>query len=90
MSYKFDRKKIKTAGRGKPIGADPKRSDALPNSLVMRVMQDSEAEKEAVAARKNERYRSLLNTLTPAAVDDSVRETLEVLRSRDGLRKQVN
>lgn len=42
----------------------------------------TEAEKEAVAARKNERYRSLLNTLTPAAVDDSVRETLEVLRSR--------
>ena len=42
----------------------------------------TESEKEAVAARKNERYRSLLNTLTPAAVDDSVRETLEVLRSR--------
>ncbi len=42
----------------------------------------TEAEKEAVAERKNERYRSLLNTLTPAAVDDSVRETLEVLRSR--------
>lgn len=42
----------------------------------------SPEEKEAVAARKNERYRALLLTLTPAAVSAQVRETLDALRKR--------
>lgn len=41
-----------------------------------------EEEKIAVATRKNERFRSLLMTLTPSFVDDSVRVTLEKLRSQ--------
>ncbi len=41
-----------------------------------------EEEKVAVATRKNERFRTLLMTLTPSFVDDSVRLTLEKLRSQ--------
>ena len=47
MDYKFDKKKIKAAGSGEQTGLDPERHASLPNSLIMRVMQDSEAEKEA-------------------------------------------
>lgn len=47
MGYKYDKKKIKSAGSSKQIGSDPAYSASLPNSLIMRVMQDSEAEKEA-------------------------------------------
>ena len=41
-----------------------------------------EEEKVAVATRKNERFRALLMTLTPSFVDDSVRKTLEKLRTQ--------
>ena len=47
MGYKFGKKKIKTAGIVKQTGSDPAHSVPLPNSLIMRVMEDSEAEKEA-------------------------------------------
>lgn len=48
----------------------------------------SQEEKEALAARKNARYRALLQKLTPAAVTDEVRDTLAGLRRR-GLRLAV-
>lgn len=42
----------------------------------------SAAEKEALAARKNDRYRALLQSLTPDAVEPAVRETLCALKAR--------
>ena len=48
----------------------------------------SAAEKEAVAARKNDRYRALLMGLTPDTVTQEVRDTLAALRQR-GLRLAV-
>jgi beta-phosphoglucomutase len=42
----------------------------------------SPGEKEAVAARKNDRYRALLMTLTPDTVAPEVRETLSALKDR--------
>ena len=39
----------------------------------------SPEEKEALAARKNERYRRLLRSLTPEAVAPEVRDTLDRL-----------
>ncbi len=48
----------------------------------------SPEEKEAVAARKNDRYRALLMTLTPATVTDEVRETLAALKER-GIRMAI-
>ena len=42
----------------------------------------SPEEKEAVAARKNDRYRALLMTLSPADVAPEVRETLSALKDR--------
>ena len=48
----------------------------------------SDEEKEAVAARKNERYRAGLQTLTPDAVAPQVRQTLAALKER-GLKLAV-
>ncbi len=48
----------------------------------------SPAEKEAVATRKNDRYRALLMTLTPDSVSPEVRKTLSALKER-GLRLAV-
>ena len=45
-------------------------------------------EKEAVATRKNDRYRALLMTLTPATVAPEVRKTLSTLKAR-GLKMAV-
>lgn len=42
----------------------------------------TQAEKEALARRKNDRYRALLQTLTPEAVTQEVRDTLTELRNR--------
>lgn len=42
----------------------------------------SEEEKEKMAEEKNSIYRELLKTMTPADVADSVRTTLQALRSR--------
>ncbi|MDD5954028.1 MAG: beta-phosphoglucomutase [Firmicutes bacterium] len=42
----------------------------------------SAAEKEALATRKNDRYRALLQSLTPDAVEPAVRETLCALKAR--------
>ena len=42
----------------------------------------TEEEKIAYATKKNERYRSLLENITPAFVSREVRETLRVLRER--------
>ncbi|MBE6633575.1 MAG: beta-phosphoglucomutase [Ruminococcaceae bacterium] len=42
----------------------------------------TEAEKVAYATKKNERYRSLLEGITPAFVAEEVRETLRVLKER--------
>ena len=42
----------------------------------------SPEEKLALAERKNERYRALLQGLTPAAVASEVRDTLSALRAR--------
>ncbi len=42
----------------------------------------SQPEKEALAEEKNESYRKLLATMTPADVTDQVRETLKELRGR--------
>ena len=40
------------------------------------------ADKEALAADKNEEYRSYISELTPSVVEDYVRETLGALRAR--------
>lgn len=48
----------------------------------------SEAEKESLAARKNERYRALLAGMSPADLDPAVAEMLRTLR-RTGLRLAV-
>jgi len=48
----------------------------------------SDEEKAAVATRKNDRYRSLLMTLSPATVAPEVRETLAALKAR-GLKLAV-
>ena len=48
----------------------------------------SPEEKEAVATRKNDRYRALLMTLSPATVAPEVRETLAALKAR-GLKLAV-
>lgn len=48
----------------------------------------SDAEKKALAERKNDRYRALLQGLTPSAVAPEVRETLVELKSR-GLKLAV-
>lgn len=42
----------------------------------------SQAEKDALAARKNERYRQLLSRMTPAVLPGEVRETLDGLRQK--------
>lgn len=42
----------------------------------------SQAEKEELAERKNNRYRALLKSLTPDAVAPEVRETLSELKAR--------
>lgn len=42
----------------------------------------SDAEKQALAERKNHRYRALLQSLTPEAVAPQVRETLTALKER--------
>ena len=42
----------------------------------------SEAEKEALAAEKNETYRGLLERMSPADLSDEVRATLNALRER--------
>ena len=42
----------------------------------------SEQKKQELAAQKNETYRSLLPTMTPADVTDEVRETLAEIRRR--------
>lgn len=42
----------------------------------------SKEEKEALTERKNDRYRTLLKTLTPEAVTPEVRETLSTLKAR--------
>lgn len=42
----------------------------------------SQERKEELAAQKNEDYRALLNTMTPADVTDEVRETLAEIRRR--------
>lgn len=42
----------------------------------------SDAEKQALAERKNHRYRALLQSLTPEAVTPQVRETLTALKER--------
>ena len=47
MGYKFDKKKLKPAVSGEQTGSDPAYPASLPNSLIMRVMQDPAAEKEA-------------------------------------------
>ncbi len=41
-----------------------------------------EAEKVALADRKNQRYRSLLESITPSFVEEHVRSTLALLRER--------
>ena len=48
----------------------------------------SPEEKESVADRKNDRYRTLLMTLTPEAVSPEVRRTLSALKDR-GLKLAV-
>ena len=47
MGYKFDKKRLKPAVGGEQTGSDPAHSVSLPNSLIMRVMEDPAAEKEA-------------------------------------------
>lgn len=42
----------------------------------------SQAEKEELASRKNDRYRALLQSLTPEAVVPAVRQTLAELKAR--------
>jgi len=42
----------------------------------------TQEQKEALAAEKNESYRELLSTMTPADVTDEVRDTLAELRAR--------
>ncbi|MGM9538205.1 MAG: beta-phosphoglucomutase [Candidatus Onthomonas sp.] len=42
----------------------------------------TQAEKEAFAAEKNDRYRELLKTMSPADLSDEVRDTLIELRRR--------
>lgn len=42
----------------------------------------SEEEKKSIAEKKNEIYRSLLETMTPASVTDEVRDTLQKLREK--------
>ena len=42
----------------------------------------TQAEKDAMATEKNERYRSLLRNMSPADLSDEVRETLDKLRER--------
>ena len=42
----------------------------------------TDEQKAAFAAEKNERYRSLLKTMTPADLSDEVRDTLNELRRR--------
>ncbi len=42
----------------------------------------SQAEKEVLAEEKNERYRALLNNMSPADLSDEVRQTLGALRAR--------
>lgn len=42
----------------------------------------SQEKKEELAAQKNENYRALLSTMTPADVTDEVRETLAEIRKR--------
>lgn len=48
----------------------------------------SRADREALAARKNRRYRALLCRMTPADLSPEVRETLEALRA-GGLRLAI-
>ena len=42
----------------------------------------TQEEKEQLAARKNERYRELLQNLTPASLNPGVKQTLDTLRCR--------
>ena len=48
----------------------------------------TDAEKEALAAEKNELYRSFLSDMTPASVADGVRKTLAIIRTA-GLKTAV-
>ena len=42
----------------------------------------SQAEKEVLAEEKNERYKALLNNMSPADLSDEVKQTLDSLRAR--------
>ena len=47
MGYTFDKRKISRKSRMPAAKADPKQKTQLPNSLIMRIMQEPEAEREA-------------------------------------------
>lgn len=58
------------------------RMESLEIILERSTRSFSPEEKEALATRKNDRYRSLLKSLTPDAVAPEVRNTLSVLKER--------
>ena len=65
MSYSFDKRKNKHNNNASSTKSDPSRNTQLPNSLVMRIMEDSAAEKEA------DRLSQGVTSQTP---DDIMRE----------------
>lgn len=64
------------------------RMESLEIILEKSTRNFSQEEKEELATRKNDRYRTLLGSLTPDAVAPEVRETLSVLKAR-GLKLAV-
>lgn len=64
------------------------RMESLEIILEKSTRDFSQEEKEELATRKNDRYRTLLGSLTPDAVAPEVRETLSVLKAR-GLKLAV-
>lgn len=64
------------------------RMESLEIILEQSARSFSREEKEALAKRKNDRYRMLLKSLTPDAVAPEVRETLSALKAR-GLKLAV-
>ena len=52
MGYAFEKRKLSRKNRAPAVQSDKSKRQTLPNSLVMRIMEDQRAENEADALSK--------------------------------------
>ena len=61
MSYKYDKRKNSRKDTDSAGKRKPRRQTSLPNSLVMRIMEDQQAENEADGASLDEEQEKIRN-----------------------------